>query len=227
MDSTTVIARSCEVIVAPQTDYNEAWAWQRRLAMARSAGTGADTLLLIEHPPTITLGTKADPAHLLADPQTLSAQGIAVVPVDRGGDVTYHGPGQVVGYPIIKLGPLGIGVVDYVRRLEAVIIATLAHYGIAGERVPGLSGVWVNNGQAKIAAVGVKVSASGVTTHGWALNVTPKMDHFSLIVPCGIADRAVTSLEQLLGAAPPRAEVEQHLIEAFATVFEVEPVLKV
>jgi lipoyl(octanoyl) transferase len=127
----------------------------------------------------------------------------------------------VVGYPVLKLGPLGIGVVDYVRRLEAVIMATLACYGIAGERVPGLSGVWVNNGQAKIAAVGVKISASGVTTHGWALNVTPNMDHFSLIVPCGIADRAVTSLEQVLGAVPPRAEVEQHLIEAFASVFEM------
>jgi lipoyl(octanoyl) transferase len=214
-----VTARACEVIVASRTPYHEAWEWQRRLAAARSAGTGPDTLLLIEHPPTLTLGTKADPAHVLADAATLAQAGITVVPVDRGGDVTYHGPGQVVGYPILKLGPLGIGVVDYVRRLEEVIIRTLAHYKLIGERVAGLSGVWVNGGQAKIAAVGVKISAAGVTTHGFALNLAPSMAHFELIVPCGIADRGVTSLEQLLGEAPPRDEVVARVIEAFEDVF--------
>lgn len=217
--------RMCQVIQADLLPYAEAWAWQRRLAAERSAGRGPDTLLLLEHPPTITLGSKADPANVLADNAELARRGVVCVPTDRGGDVTYHAPGQLVGYPILKLGPLGIGVVDYVRRLEELIIRLLARYAIVGERVSGLSGVWVNGGNAKIAAVGVKVSAAGVTTHGFALNRAPDMAGFGLIVPCGIADRGVTSMERLLGWAAPRAELSAQLIELFGEMFAIDSLL--
>ena len=222
MSIVPVTTRVCQVIQVDLLPYTEAWAWQRRLAAERSAGRGPDTLLLLEHPPTITLGSKADPTHVLADSAELARRGVACVPTDRGGDVTYHAPGQLVGYPILKLGPLGIGVVDYVRRLEELIIRLLARYTIVGERVSGLSGVWVKGGTAKIAAVGVKVSAAGVTTHGFALNRAPAMLGFTLIVPCGIADRGVTSIEQLLGWAPPRTALTAQLIELFGEVFAVD-----
>ena len=218
---TTPALRNVRLVRAGLTPYAEALALQRRLAAARSAGQAPDTLLLLEHPPTITLGVRADPANVLLPPDELAARGVALVPTDRGGDVTYHAPGQLVGYPILKLAQHGGDLGRYVRGLEQVIIETLADYGLSGERVPGLTGVWVDGGRAKVCAIGVRLSAAGVTSHGFALNVCPDMAGFGMIVPGGIAGRAVTSLEELLGAAPPVAAVEARLLAHFAAVFAV------
>lgn len=220
MSSTTTL-RTVQLVRRGLTPYDEALAEQRRLVAARSAGQAPDTLLLLEHPPTITLGVRADPANVLLAPAELAARGVALVPTDRGGDVTYHAPGQLVGYPILKLSQHGADLGRYVRGLEEVIIRTLGDYGLAGERVPGLTGVWVGGGSAKVCAIGVRLSAAGVTSHGFALNVSPDLAGFDLIVPCGITGRAVTSLAALLGAAPPTAEAEARLLAHFAAVFDV------
>ncbi len=203
-------------------EYTAAWERQRQLARARSSGQIGDTLLLVEHPPTITLGNKARHDHILASPDELARRGVAVVQSDRGGEVTYHAPGQLVAYPIFKLSQHGSDVGRYVRNLEESVIRLLADYGLSGERVPGLTGVWVRNGAAKICAIGVKLSASGVTTHGLALNVDPDLSGFNLIVPCGISDRGVTSLAAELGAAPPLAEVAERLIGQIGAVFDLQ-----
>lgn len=219
---TTTALRTIRLIRAGLVPYPEALRWQRQLAAARSAGAAPDTLLLLEHPPTITLGAHANPAHVLVPADELARRGVALVASDRGGDVTYHAPGQLVGYPILKLSQHGADVGRYMRALEEVIIRTLASYGITGERVPGLTGVWVEGGRAKVCAIGVRLSAAGVTSHGFALNVHPDLAGFDQIVPCGISDRAVTSLERLLGAAPPDDEVATTLLGHFAELFEVE-----
>jgi lipoyl(octanoyl) transferase len=210
------------LIRAGAVPYAEALGWQRQLVAARSAGAAPDTLLLLEHPPTITLGVRADPAHVLVPADELARRGVALVASDRGGDATYHAPGQLVGYPILKLSQHGADLGRYVRALEEVIIRTLASYGVAAERVQGLTGVWVYGGRAKVCAIGVRLSAAGVTSHGFALNVRPDLAGFAQIVPCGISDRAVTSLERLLGAAPPDGEVAATLLGHFAELFEVE-----
>ncbi len=203
--------------------YEVAWEWQRTMVADRSAGRCGDTLILLEHPLTITLGRAACAAHILRSPDELAQHGVALVQSDRGGDVTLHAPGQLVGYPILKLSGYGGGVLHYLRSLEEVIIRVLATYGLVGERVEGLTGVWV--GDAKVAAIGVKVSAGGVSSHGFALNVTPNMDAFQHIVPCGIADRGVTSLALLMGDnAPPMVEVQQRVVEQFSAVFGVRVV---
>jgi lipoyl(octanoyl) transferase len=189
--------------------YHEADQLQRALH-ARAA---ADYLLLLEHPHVYTLGTTGDPAHVLVDPADVGAQ---LVRADRGGDVTYHGPGQVVGYPIIDLNPDRRDVHRYVRDLEAVLIGVAADYGIQAGRIEGLTGVWVHG--EKLAAIGVRI-ARWITSHGFALNVTTDLDYFNLIVPCGIADRGVTSLVRLLGRPIDRAEVEIRIIEQFVKVF--------
>ena len=222
MSSTAPRLRTIELLRVGLLPYAEALALQRRLVAARSAGQAPDTLLLLEHPPTITLGVRANPAHVLLPPEELARRGVALVPTDRGGDVTYHAPGQLVGYPILKLAQHGADLGRYVRALEETIIRTLATYEVLGERVPGLTGVWVAGGRAKICAIGVRLSAAGVTSHGFALNVRPDLAGFAQIVPCGISDRAVTSLEQLLGAAPPLEEVAQRLLAQFAELFDVE-----
>jgi lipoyl(octanoyl) transferase len=214
--------RPLTLLRAGRVAYAEALAWQRRLVAARSAGQAGDTLLLLEHPPTISLGVRADPAHILLPAAELEQRSVAIVQSDRGGDVTYHAPGQIVGYPILKLAQHGADLGRYVRNLEEVIIRTLAAYGLEGLRVPGLTGVWVENGRAKVCAIGVRLSAAGITSHGFALNVNPDLAGFAQIVPCGISDRSVTSLAQLLGAAPPVDEVEARLLEHFAAVFAVE-----
>jgi lipoyl(octanoyl) transferase len=216
-------SRVCHIIRAEMIDYIEAWEWQRQLAAQRSAGAIGDTLLLLQHPHTYTLGRATKAGHLLVEAEALATQGVALVESDRGGDITYHGPGQVVGYPILKLSRHGGDVLRYLRMLEETIIVALAGYGITAERAAGLTGVWA--GSAKIAAIGVKLSASGVTQHGFALNVATDLRYFQQIIPCGIAGRSVISLAQLLGAAPPQAEVEQRIIAAFGQVFEVEPIL--
>jgi lipoyl(octanoyl) transferase len=212
--------RVCEVLHAGMLDYTAAWALQRDLVARRSAGTVGDTLILVEHPHTYTLGRATKAGHLLVGPQELAAQGIALVESDRGGDITYHGPGQVVGYPILKLSRHGGDVLRYLRMLEETLIVVLAGYGIAAGRVGGLTGVWV--GDEKVAAIGLKLSAGGITQHGFALNVATDMRYFAQIIPCGIVGKGVTSLERLLGAAPERAEVERRVVAAFGAVFDVE-----
>jgi lipoyl(octanoyl) transferase len=181
------------VVRAGKVAYLDAWGWQRELATRRQAGEIGDVLLLLEHPRVYTLGRRADEDNLVFDAAERDRRGIEVHRIDRGGDVTYHGPGQLVGYPIWKLD--GPRVVDHVRTLEEINLRLLATYGITGERVSGFSGVWV--GDAKVTAVGVHVSAGAVTTHGWATNVTSDLDDFTGIVPCGISDKQVTSLAAL------------------------------
>lgn len=200
--------------------YAEAWELQRALVGARARSQAPDTLLLLQHPHTYTLGRAAHREHLLVSPVILAQQGVALFESDRGGDITYHGPGQLVGYPILKLSQHGGDMLRYLRRLEELLIRVLAGYGISAGRIPGLTGVWV--GDAKIAAIGVKLSASGVTSHGFALNVAPDLRFFDQIIPCGIRDRGVTSMERLLGSAPPLAEVEQCVASQFARLFGVE-----
>jgi lipoyl(octanoyl) transferase len=183
-----------EVVRLGRVPYREAWDLQRTLVAARQSDRGNDTLLLLEHPPVYTLGRRADRANLLLDGPALSERGIEVVEVDRGGDITYHGPGQLVGYPVLRLAGTR-DVVDYVRALEEVLVRTLAALGVDGRRIDGLTGVWV--GEEKIAAIGVRVASGGVTSHGFALNVAPALGDFAGIVPCGIRDRGVCSLASL------------------------------
>lgn len=210
---------ACRVLRAGMLDYTTAWAWQRDLVARRSSGAIEDTLVLVEHPHIYTLGRATRDGHLLVAPATLAEQGIALVESDRGGDITYHGPGQVVGYPILKLSQHGGDLLRYLRMLEETVIVALAGYGVAAGRIAGLTGVWV--GEAKIAAIGVRLSASGVTHHGFALNVATDLRYFDQIIPCGIVGKGVTSLERLIGTAPPHAEVEMRVAEAFGQVFGV------
>lgn len=219
MPSTTA-RRAVRLMRAGTMEYNAAWEWQRSLAARRSAGAIGDTLVLLQHPHTYTLGRATKEGHLLVPTEALEAQGVALVESDRGGDITYHGPGQVVGYPILKLSAHGGDLMRYLRMLEETLIVALGSYGLIAGRVSGLTGVWV--GDEKIAAIGVKLSASGVTLHGFALNVAADLRYFDQIVPCGIADRGVTSLDRLLGAAPPHEEVEGQVARAFAEVFGVD-----
>jgi lipoyl(octanoyl) transferase len=201
--------------------YAEALALQRSLVEDRRAGRIDDMLLLVEHPHVLTLGVRGDGgrSHILVTPEALASRGVEVHETGRGGDITYHGPGQIVGYPIIDLKPDRCDVHRYVRDLEEVLIRTAAGYGIVGERVEGLTGVWV--GREKLAAIGVRI-ARWITSHGFALNVSTNLEYFDLIVPCGIADRGVTSLERLLGRAVDRREVEEYLVANLRDVFAFE-----
>jgi lipoyl(octanoyl) transferase len=202
--------------------YAEALALQRQLVEERRAEAIPDVLLLVEHPPVLTLGVRGDGgrSHILASPDALAAQGIEVFETGRGGDITYHGPGQIVGYPIIDLKPDRCDVHRYVRDLEEVVIRAAADYRIEAGRIRGLTGVWVGN--EKLAAIGVRISR-WITSHGFALNHTANLSHFDLIVPCGIADRGVTSLERL-GCTADRRDVEERLAHHFSQVFEREAV---
>src|SRR4051812_49157744 len=203
--------------------YAEALALQRGLVEERRAGQGGDLLLLVEHPHVLTLGVRGDGgrSHILAAPPRLSSLGVEVHETGRGGDITYHGPGQIVGYPIIDLKPDRCDVHRYVRDLEEVLIRTAADYGISAGRVEGLTGVWV--GREKLAAIGVRIGR-GITSHGFAFNIATDLSHFDLIVPCGIADKGVTSLERLLGRPVDRRAVEARIVAHFADVFERLPV---
>ena len=197
------------------TDYVDAWDLQGDIARQRSEGSLSDTLLLLEHPHTFTLGRRGKGSDVLLGDDALERLGIKVCRVDRGGEVTYHGPGQIVGYPIVDIRPLG-GPVRYVRTLEVVLINALRDFGLEAERDEGLTGVWV--GQEKIAAIGVKVSR-GITTHGFALNVNPDLSYFQHIVPCGIQDGGVTSMERLLREAVPLEQVTLRLVHHFGLLF--------
>ena len=200
------------------TRYQDAWQLQRRMGDEVRAGA-SPTLILLEHPPTYTLGARGLTRHLLASRELLAQRGAEVIESDRGGDVTFHGPGQLVAYPILDLRALGLGPVSYVRALEATAMRALATFDIDAARVAGRPGVWV--GDAKIAAIGVRISR-GITMHGFALNVSTDLSWFDAIVPCGIADAGVTSMQRLLGRAPAMHEVEDAVAEAFGAEFGVE-----
>lgn len=196
--------------------YVPMWERQRELAAARARDDIGDQLLLLEHEHVYTNGRRGDRAHLLADDLTLQQLGAHYHKIDRGGDITYHGPGQLVGYGIVNLHEAGQSVRGYVEGLEHVVIQTAAAFGVRAEIVPGLIGVWV--GDEKLAAIGVKVSY-GVAYHGFALNVDPDLSYFQHIIPCGITDRGVTSLARLTGRDIRVDEVVPACAQAFAEVF--------
>jgi lipoyl(octanoyl) transferase len=214
--------------------YAEAWQLQARLAAAIAAGERPPGLLLLEHPHTYTFGRSGHLENLLWDQEQLARRGVSVHWVDRGGDVTYHGPGQLVGYPLLQLAPpgqlLGTGsgkarlpqtdYVGYLRRLEDVLIKALARLGVRGERIDRLTGVWVP--PAKIAAIGVKVDVHGVSQHGFALNVNPDMTYWQGIIGCGLKDAPVTSLAALLPVPPDMPTVMDAVVEAFGETFGFE-----
>jgi lipoyl(octanoyl) transferase len=192
--------------------YREAWDLQRHLVAERNAERIPDTLVLLEHPPVYTLGRRARHDHVLLSERDRATAGIDLVEVDRGGDVTYHGPGQLVAYPVVRLaGPRTV--VDYVRTLEGAAIAAAAALGVAAERREGLTGVWV--GREKLVAIGVRVAAGGITSHGLALNVAPDLRHFGGIVPCGLDGEGVCSLATL-GRDPGMPAARRALASALA-----------
>jgi lipoyl(octanoyl) transferase len=213
------VDRPLEIRRLGRVPYADALALQRGLVEDRKAGRIPDLLLLLEHPPVITLGVKGDGgrSHIVASAERLAALGVEIHEAGRGGDVTYHGPGQIVGYPIIDLKPDRCDVHRYVRDLEEVMIRVCADAGISGGRVKGLTGTWV--GSEKIGAIGVKISR-WVTSHGFAFNVNTNMDHFALIVPCGIDDHGVTSMERLTGSPLRLDDVEEQCARHFAAVFD-------
>jgi len=200
---------------------------QDELVAARKSGRIADTLLLLEHPPVITLGRTAKQKHVLATNEQLASRGVELFECNRGGDVTFHGPGQIVGYPIFNILEMQpkLGAIDFVRRLEEVLIRTCADFGIGTRRIGGLTGVWTSadkshaeREEAKVAAIGVHISR-GVTSHGFALNVNNDLDYFHLIVPCGISARPVTSMAKELGGSICSDEVAQSLTRHMGRVF--------
>ena len=205
-------------------DYAAALALQQQVCALRQQESIGDVLLLVEHPPVLTLGRNAHPGHVVASDELLARRGISLIETNRGGDVTYHGPGQIVGYPILNLRSFTpqLGVVEYLRKLEEVLIRACADYGILTQRSAGRAGVWTMPGgtvaEKKIAALGVHV-ARGVTTHGFALNVTTDLDDFALIVPCGIRDRGVTSIEVEVDPVPSMEQVVNSIARHFGRVF--------
>jgi lipoate-protein ligase B len=241
-------------------EYQAAWDLQNSMAAEVAAETRPPTLLLLEHPHTYTFGRRGQIENLLWDEAELARRGIAVHWVDRGGDVTYHGPGQLVGYPLLPLGRASQTIdptsgsprlpqadyVGYLRRLELALILALANLGLPARQVDGLTGVWVSQGLqvesvtlkeqgddsrisilespslAKIAAIGVKVDANGVTRHGFALNVAPDMSYWEGIIACGLVGHCVTSLAEVLEVAPPMAQVMDEVVRAFAQTFGYE-----
>lgn len=197
-------------------DYREAWDLQKNTFDLRRNGDIADTLYLLEHPHTYTLGKVADKKNLIGDDEYLRKNKISVYEIDRGGDITYHGPGQIVGYPIIDLSQWKQDTHLYLRSLEEVIILTCRDYNLETGRIDGLTGVWIEN--RKIAAIGIKVSR-WITMHGFAFNVNTDLNLFNGIIPCGIQDKQVTSLEKELNSPIDIADVKQKILKNFATVF--------
>ena len=243
----------CKVYRLGLVPYTQAWELQERLALQIADGSLPPALLLLEHPPIFTFGRLGNRANLLWDEQERSRRGVEVLWVDRGGDVTYHGPGQLVGYPLLPLAPGGLyaglqknspletsgsipkaDYVGYIRKLEETLILTLARLGIVSGQIAGKTGVWVQpdvhsrcrrcapedrKRPAKIAAIGVKVDARGVSRHGFALNIDPDMSYFAGIISCGLADQPVASLAEIMEPVPSMEEVEDRLTAAFAEVF--------
>ncbi|HZP21836.1 MAG TPA: lipoyl(octanoyl) transferase LipB [Terriglobales bacterium] len=205
--------------------YETALELQRTLAQLRKAGRIENTLLLLEHPPVITLGRNARLDNVLASPEYLAQRGVELHEIDRGGDVTFHGPGQLVAYPIFDLRSFEpkVGAVEFVRRLEEVLIRTCGDFGIGAQRIKGMTGVWTyalrNKPEAKIAAIGVHISR-GVTTHGFALNVATDLDYFTLIVPCGLTGKPVTSIERELQKSVSMEDAATAASRNFGRVFQ-------
>lgn len=244
--------QKCAVHRLGLVPYKEAWELQDKLAAETGAGERPPTLLLLEHPHTFTFGRRGQLENLLWDEAELARRGVSVHWVDRGGDVTYHGPGQLVGYPIIPLDTSGLHVegnrarlpqadyVGYLRKLELSLITALARLGVASTQVAGLTGVWVQpqreesrtglsnlrrqeqSSPAKIAAIGVKVDARGISRHGFALNVNPDMTYWQGIVACGLLDHTVTRLADLIDPPPAMENIMQAVISSFGEVFEYE-----
>jgi len=219
--------RALEAVWLSRVDYGEAWELQKKLVRDVDRGDRPDTLLLLEHPPTYTIGSDRHPEHLLLGPEELKRRGIALYEIDRGGDITYHGPGQLVGYPLLYLNPAGLDLHRYLRDLEEAIIGLLAEFGLEGGRKPAYTGVWV--GDEKIAAIGVKFNKARtrkgfVTSHGFALNVRKSVEEegFRGIVPCGISEYGVTSIEKLTGEKLTPEETGRRLLPHFARVFGFE-----
>lgn len=210
------MGRRCEVSWLGLVDYQKTWDVQLSLVRDRAAGRISDKLLLLEHPHVFTLGRRGRTANVLSTDAEIAAAGAQLIHSDRGGDVTYHGPGQLVGYPIVYLEESDRDVPAYVRRLEEAVIRTLAGLGVKAGREAGFPGVWV--GDEKICAIGVKIS-EWVTLHGFALNVTTDMSMWRHIIPCGIEGKGVTSIARLLPVAPSMRDVGERFVECFGEVF--------
>lgn len=230
-----------EVVWLGQVEYRAAWDLQNRLAARIAAGERSPVLLLLEHPHVYTIGRRGDHGSLVWDEHERAQHGVDVVEVDRGGDITYHGPGQLIGYPLLRLALPGwqggrlpqADFVGYVRRLEMVIINTLAYFGITAVQRDGLTGAWVPEQQmsaimdgppqtGKIASIGVKVDAKGVTHHGFALNLQPQMEYWEGIVPCGLDGVRMVSMADLIEPLPQMAQVAEQTAESFARIFKFE-----
>jgi lipoyl(octanoyl) transferase len=215
--------KTCQIVDLGLIGYAEAWALQKRVVAARKSAAIEDVLLLCQHPHVITQGRSGKRENLLASEHILKQKGVEFHATDRGGDITYHGPGQIVGYPILNLGAIRRDVVWYVRMLEETMIRATAEFGIAAERIAGKTGIWVGSGGAeeKLAAIGVHISR-WVTSHGFAYNVSTDLRFFDLIVPCGIADRKATSLDKLLGRSVQPNEVTPRIANHLGEVFGLE-----
>ncbi len=215
--------RICRIVDLGFIGYAEAWTLQKRVVAARKAHAIEDVLLLCEHPHVITQGRSGKRENLLASEHVLRQKGVEFHTTDRGGDITYHGPGQIVGYPILNLGAIRRDVVWYVRMLEEAMIQATAELGVAAKRVEGKTGIWVSfeNTEEKLAAIGVHISR-WVTSHGFAYNVSTDLRYFDLIVPCGIADRKATSLEKLLGRSVKREEITPRIANHLGEVLGLE-----
>lgn len=211
--------RACHIIDLGLCSYAKAYSFQKEIVRSKFEGSDADTLIFVEHFPVITLGRKGRRENICVSPGKLKSAGMEVLSIDRGGDVTYHGPGQLVGYPVIDLRAHRRDVHWILRQIEEVITVSLRRMGIDARAEPGLTGVWV--GGAKIAAIGIGVS-HWVTFHGFALNVAPVMRHFELIIPCGLKDKPVTCVRDLLGRTPDMDEVKRIVAESFCETFGLE-----
>jgi len=222
-DSATGGGKQLTVFQAGRVPYDEAFDVQQTLArnMAETGSDGSGILILLEHPPVITIGRRGSEGNVVASPAVLEREGVQVREVNRGGDVTYHGPGQIVGYPIVNLREYGSDVHEHMRRLERVLIGTLADYGIAGWQQAGYTGVWVED--RKIASIGIAVSR-WIAYHGFALNVNPNLDHFKLIVPCGLQDVRMTSMALEADMPVDAHEVRNRIVAHFRNEFEFESV---
>jgi lipoate-protein ligase B len=249
-----MIPAICQAIVLGQVEYEAAWKLQQRLAEEIASGARRPTLLLLEHPHTYTFGRRGSLNNLLWSEAELQQRKIRVFWVDRGGDVTYHGPGQLVGYPLLPLGvpsltessierQTQVDYPQYLRNLEEMLIRAVSKFGVQAFRIPGLTGVWVNHlhlqnesspilspgaephGIAKLAAIGVKVDSRGISQHGFALNVNPLMEYWQGIIGCGLVDHAVASLAELMPKQPLMTDVIEAVIQAFAHIFHYQMVL--
>jgi len=224
-------ARKLAISYTPLMEYGKAWELQKEAVQAIDAGEKPERLILLQHPPTYTIGSQNHPEHLLLNSEQLQEQGIALFQIDRGGDITYHGPGQLVGYPLLRIGEDGkVDLHGYLRDLEQVIIDYLASYGIEGDRKPEYTGVWV--GDEKICAIGIKFNKSRfrkgfVTSHGFAFNISAGMSEkgFQGIIPCGITQYGVTSLEECTGKRLDIEKVAHELIPYFLKRFTYEAIV--